>query len=280
MTTIPTDTSPRTENDAIIDLYSATHDAQQLDKRGIYLTSGPDGKRELIDIADRIRELDASIPARKRGQYTLTTAEDLIDYLAKHGQSHVTELWGNDKTGTVRAVINAHQTTLPGHEDHTATLHLPFTKDYTDWVKTDGKLISQTEFAEFIEDHLPNFTTPAAADMLELAQTFQATTKGTFESSHRVKTGETNLAFTNEHTATAGKKGTLTIPDTFAIAVRVYERADAYRITARFRYRITERGLLLGYRLDRIDDIRQAAFDAVTATITEQSGHTIWHTTT
>jgi uncharacterized protein YfdQ (DUF2303 family) len=129
--------------------------------------------------------------------------------------------------------------------------------------------------------HLPNFADPTAADMLELAQTFQATTKVDFASSQRVKSGETQLNYTEQQAAAAGKKGQLAIPDTFDIGVQVYDQVGAaYKVTARFRYRITGGELRLGYRLNRPTDVLQAAFDEVVGHVERGAGtpREVWAT--
>lgn len=274
----PTGTSgrERTESDVVADLALRAAPAQQLDKRGIYLAVTEGGGREVVDISERLLLLDATRPARKSGNYTITDVDDFLSYLDKHIRPE-TELWGDDKTGTIRAAINAHGDTYAGHEDHIAFLALQRTRDWTDWTKRDGQLLPQLEFSEFIEDHLPNFLDPTGADMLELAQTFQANTKVDFASSQRLQSGETALNYVENTTAAAGKKGQIAIPDTFELALQVHERGPLYKVRARLRYRITGGTLALGYRLDRIDDVRRTAFDEVAAKVTE-SGYAVWHT--
>lgn len=267
----------RVENDVIAELANAATAPAVLDDRGLYLAVTPNGGREVVDITDLRRELDWRQPVRKEGTYRFADPSDFIEYLAKHAVDNVTELWGNDKTSTVRAVIDAHTDANAGHERHEAILTLPFTQDWRDWIERDGKTCGQVEFAEFIEDHLPNFQTPSGADMLELAQSFQATNKVEFASSQRVNSGETQLLYTEHVAATAGKKGSLAIPDTFTIGLQVHERGPAYKVEARFRYRINGGALSLGYRLNRIDDVRRAAFDEVVDGI-EATGRLVWHT--
>lgn len=269
-----------TENADLIAVAQEAVGAQKLDV-GLYY----DGvEHQLVDIRDQLREEQERQPARKRGSYAVTDADSFVDYLAKHGVPH-TEVWSNVKAGTVRAVVNAHLASdevaglgEAGHEDHVATLQLATTDDWTEWTKRDGQLSAQLDFAEFIEDHLPNFVEPSAADMLELAQTFQATTKVDFASSQRVKSGETQLTYAEQQTTSAGKKGSLAIPDTFTIALQPFENGPSYRVEARFRYRISGSALLLGYRLTRPKDVRKAAFDEVVAKISQDTGRTIWAT--
>lgn len=275
-TTLSTATAARVENDVVAALAFLGANPQTLDERGIFLGVNAEGVREVVDIVDRKRALDERSPVRKEGAYKFADPTDFVEYLDKHAGPQ-TELWGDDTASTIKAVIDAHEADEPGHEKHTATLTLPYTRDWQDWIARDGKTSGQVEFAEFIEDHLPNFVDPTGADMLELAQSFQATKNVDFGSSKRLQSGETELLYTETIAATAGKKGALAIPDTFTIGIQVHEHGPAYRVEARFRYRINGGQLALGYRLNRIDDVRHAAFDAVVEQI-EATGRLVWHT--
>lgn len=263
----------RVENDVVAELAREAVEPVKVED-GLYLLH--DGKT--VDLRSSI-EARKENPDRKKGIYAVSDVDAFLQYLEKHGEDH-TELWANDKKGTIRAVINAHtdrDDIWPGWEDHVVTLRLPFSKDWLEWVNHDGQQMSQAAFAEFIEDHLPNFVTPSGADMLELAQTFQATSTVDFESSQRLKSGETTLAYVETTNAKAGTKGALTIPDTFELALQVHERGPVYRVQARFRYRINGGNLTLAYRLSRIDDVRRHAFDEVSAVVRE-TGRQVWNT--
>lgn len=247
---------------------------------GIYLDGSA---HELIDIRTQIRE-DAQLPpARKTGNITFTDPIHLVAYLDKHALPQ-TEVFADDRACTIRAIINAHQgindagdaEATAGYGDHTATLAVRKTDDWNDWTKNDAQLLDQVTFAEFIEDHLPNFVTPTGADMLELAQTFQATTKVDFGSSQRLKSGETQLLYQETGTATAGKKGQIPIPDTFTIGLQVFENGEAYKLAARFRYRIHDGNLRLGYRLTRPRDVQRAAFLNVIETVSGGITADVW----
>lgn len=270
-----------TENQDLIDVSQAAVDPYLVDA-GLYITRDND----TIDLRDEL-EAQQAHPNRKTGQRTVTDVDSLVDYLAKHGHPE-TELWGNPDPSNIKAVINAHAAAgseggddnngRAGWGDHTITLNLKASKDWIEWVKNDGQMMQQTQFAEFIEDHLPNFASPSGADMLELAQTFQATTRVDFDSSQRLKSGETQIAYKEQTDAAAGKKGTIAIPDTFTLGLQVYERGDAYRVDARFRYRINGGQLALGYRLTRPRDVLLTAFDEVTDKVTAATGRTVWLT--
>jgi uncharacterized protein YfdQ (DUF2303 family) len=268
--------SENTEARDVIDVAQEAVGAQQLE-HGIYFNHR-DGK--LVDIRDQLLEDEQRVPARKHGLYTVTDIPSFVSALAKHGIDQ-TEVWALDSASQIRAVVNAHQGAgkEAGHQDHIITLALQRTDDWKQWTERDGKLSPQLEFAEFIEDHLPNFVDPSGADMLELAQTFQATTKVDFDSSQRLKSGETQLTYAENTTATAGKKGSIAIPDTFQIALQPFERGDTYKVQARFRYRIANGSLLLGYRLTRPKDVLRDAFDQVVAKVGADTGRQVWSTT-
>lgn len=270
-----------TENYDLIEVAQTAVDPYLVDT-GLYI----DRDNDTIDLRDEL-EAQQAHPNRKTGQHTVTDVDSLVDYLAKHGLPQ-TELWGSPDAGTIRAVINAHNEAgagggndghgIAGWGDHTITLNLKASKDWIEWVKNDGQMMQQTQFAEFIEDHLPNFVTPSGADMLELAQTFQATTKVDFDSSQRLKSGETQVTYKEATEATAGKKGTIQIPDTFTLGLQVYERGDAYRVDARFRYRINGGQLALGYRLTRPRDVLLAAFEGVADDVRAATSRDVWLT--
>ena len=244
---------------------------------GLFIVRDSHGTTRALDLREQLGLLPEH-PARKTGTLTFTDPMSLIGYLGKHEEPS-TEVYADDRACTITAVINAHgasEAGLPGYADHKAVLTMRRSEDWKDWTKNDGQLMAQALFAEFMEDHLPNFVDPTGADMLELAQTFQATTKVDFASSQRVKSGETQLVYSEQQSASAGKKGSLAIPDTFAIGVQVFERGEAYKVQARFRYRINDGRLLLGYRLTRPRDVLQTAFDEVVETVTSAITPDIW----
>lgn len=265
-----------TEAQSIIDVAKEAVAAQEL-YPGIYWSGD---SAEVVDIREQLHEEAQRDPDRKTGTYTVVDVPSFAAYLAKHGEEH-TEVWGSRDSAKIDAVINAHAGSEYGahHEDHNAVLQLRHSDDWKDWANADGQWKSQVEFAEFIEDHRPNFGKPTAAEMLELAQTFRSTNRVEFGSSHRVKSGETSLQYAEVHDAKAGKKGELTIPDEISIAMPVYDQGKPYLLTARLRYRINNGQLLLGFKLNRPKDTLQSAFDDVVTDVQGSTGQDVWATT-
>ncbi|MFE6931791.1 YfdQ family protein [Streptomyces sp. NPDC057699] len=211
----------------------------------------------------------AQAPDRKVGTTTVRDAASFHAYFEKHADPD-SEVYADAERLTVTAVLNAHQADGPRFGDHVLRLALRETETWKQWAARDGKLMDQETFAEFLEDHLPELLEPTAAEMLEIAQSFQATSKVEFQSANRLASGQRQFQYVETGTTKAGQKGQLAVPETFTIGLVPFDGSEGYRLTARLRYRIGQNGLQLGYKLERPGDIRTKAFaDVVTAIGTE-----------
>lgn len=248
---------------------------------GLYLVTNADGSHGMIDMREAV-EQGLLTPHRKTGRVIFHQADSLTGYLAKHGQPQ-TEIYADIDASTVTAVINASDASGQASEgdagwgDHCAVLKLRPTEDWKDWAAASGKLYPQSDFAEFIEQHLPNFAVPSGADMLELAQTIKGATKVSWEHSKRLTSGQTAIEWREDTTATAGKKGQIAIPDVVELALQVYEGGNAYRVAARFRYRVNSGVLALGVTLERAGDVKRDAFGMVVEQVAKDTGRDVWH---
>jgi uncharacterized protein YfdQ (DUF2303 family) len=211
-------------------------------------------------------------PRRKTGTVKVADADSFVAYVRKH-ELPQTEVWA-DLVGTkIVAVINAHTESVvdeadegaAGHGDHRAILAVRKTDAWEAWTALDRKSMWQQQFAEHIEDRAIDIVKPTGAEMLELAQSFQAKQGVEFESSKRLSSGESQLVYKETVAAKAGQRGQLDIPAQIELALTPFEGAPAYKVTARFRYRIKDGHLALSYALERPDDVlREAFLDVVT----------------
>lgn len=231
----------------------------------IYLVATADGDVKTIDLTGP--EHTGQLP-RKTGRTTVRDATSFLTYYAKH-HDDASEVYSDVEALSVTAVLDAHSADEPGFGEHRLHLQLRRTKAWEEWLNLDNKLVSQDTFANFLEDHLPDLVEPDAATMLEIAQSIKASTKAEFQSSSRLQSGERKFAYVENTTASAGSKGEIQIPETFAIAVPPFEGADAYRMTARFKYRIDRGQLALGFKLEQPEERAKAAFADVLAAIDE-----------
>ncbi|WP_171108643.1 DUF2303 family protein [Streptomyces sp. Z423-1] len=238
---------------------------KQVDPGNIYLVATADGRVQTVDLTgpEHTGQLD-----RKTGTTTVRDAASFLTYYAKHHDED-TEVYSDVEALSVTAVLDAHRAAGARFGGHRLALSLRRTKAWQQWLGNDGRLLTQDEFANFLEDQLPYLQTPDSATMLEIAQSIKATTKAEFQSSSRLQSGERKFAYVEDTKASAGAKGDLAIPETFIIAVPPFEGADAYRMTARFKYRIDRGQLHLGYKLEQPEERAKAAFADVLAAIAE-----------
>lgn len=232
---------------------------------GIYLVATALGGIETVDLTGP--QYTGQL-ARKTGTTTVRDAASFLTYYAKH-KDDATEVYSDVEKLSVTAVLDAHSTDEPGFGEHRLTLSLRRTKAWQQWLALDGELVDQDRFANFLEDQLPYLDTPDAATMLEIAQSIKATTKAEFQSSSRLQSGERKFAFVEDTKASAGAKGDLAIPETFVIAVPPFEGAAAYKMTARFKYRLGGGHLTLGFKLEQPEERAKAAFADVLSSIAE-----------
>lgn len=258
--------SENTNAQDIVNVAQAATEPSAL-RTGLFSVLVPENARHLVVDLEQYDEH----PRRKKANVKVADADSFVAYVKKHELAH-TEVWA-DLVGTrVIAVINAHEDSddievegNAGWGDHRATLAVRKTDAWNAWTASDRKLMGQQEFAEHIEDRAVDIVKPTGAEMLELAQSFQARQGVEFESSKRLSSGESQLVYKETVAAKAGQRGQLDIPSLIELALIPFEGAPAYKVTARFRYRIDHGRLLLSYALERPDDVlREAFLDVVT----------------
>ena len=225
----------------------------------------PDGHRlQTIDLTEAASRWEHNAP-RPRGTTHMHDPASLADYIKRHKDTR-TEVWADETRHTITAILNsisANGIDGYGWGDHRATYKATTTDAWNAWVALDGKLVDQTTFAEHIEDRAIDVVNPDGATMLELAQTFHATTQVRFESSKLLSSGERQLEYRETVDAKAGRAGKLDIPKEFALGLAPFRGSPTYKVTARLRYRILDGSLRLGYRLTRPGDVLDNAFNEV-----------------
>jgi uncharacterized protein YfdQ (DUF2303 family) len=259
----------RTEADAIAETARMAAIPDVLEPGTLYLIPSQDGGVRQIDT-----DAYADRPRRKgKGSNTLIVAdvESFGAYLDKHGIREETEVIASVSGGTFLATINAGTQSEAGWGDHGALLRLTESKEWKRWAGQSGKLMGQAEFAEFIEDNAENIVDPSSAEILEIAQSLQIHRGVEFESGHRLSDGNVRFGYRETTTATAGAVGDLSIPATLGLALRPFEGGEAYRVIATFRYRLVQKQLHLGFKLQGIDRVREDAFAEVADTVRKQA---------
>lgn len=263
-----------TEAEAISELAVAGTKPVSIDPLDLYVLTVPlNGEHHIIDLEHALDN-----PRRKKGTVTLHEAESFAAYVNKHKLADVTEIYADVTAQSVVAVINDDAPQLDGAgdsaagwRDHRAVLALKRTDPWNIWRGIDGHMLGQVAFAEHIEANAADIVEPDAATMLELAQTLEVKKDVEFKSSNLLANGQRQLTFHEKLTEAGGANGTLEIPKEIVLGIAPFEIGGAYKVTARFRYRMADGRLTLGIKIDRPEDVIRSAFKDVIDTISDQT---------
>jgi len=217
-----------------------------------------------------------SVPVRKRGNANLMDLDSFTKYVLEH-QSIQTRIYGTKgNQPSFKAILDDHAE-LPGWRQHTASYKFPLSKQWLAWTGSNGKAMSQEEFAEFIENYALDIVNPATAEMIEIARTFQAKTSVDFAKATRLQNGQVQFKYQENIDAKAGENGQFEVPEKFTIAIQVFEGTDKFKIEARLRYRLKGPSLTLWYDLERPDLVIDTVTDEIWKKLSETVTAPIYH---
>ena len=202
------------------------------------------------------------------------SVESFCAYLARFGTGD-TVIFANESSASYEAVLDYHPKLIDGKVassrgelDHTLHYQCPYSDQWKTWIQNSGKLIGQEEFAQFIEANVRDINEPAGADMLQMTLHLQVHKSAQFESGIRLDNGQVQFRYVEAIKGTTGTKaGDLEIPTEFKLHLPVFVDGAQFAQPARFKYRMNEGKLYLGYELIRPSEVLQAAVKQVTAEI-------------
>lgn len=193
-------------------------------------------------------------PVRKEAAVTITDVQSFIAYLARFALPHTAIFCTlTSEGGHFAAIIDYHekQDGKANRGRHRCTLEMRHTPEWEMWRRFNDKPLSQLEMAHFLEDNRLDIVDPEAAQIIEIAKTFEATQGVQFKSALRLQNGDRQLAYDVTTGAKAGQKGDLQIPEKITMKLPVFMNGPAYMLEAWFRYTIDGGALKLRYQLIR-----------------------------
>lgn len=158
------------------------------------------------------------------------------------------------------AVFDYHEHQVEGGHarfgQHRAQYDFPLSDEWTAWTEADGAKMSQTDFAEFLEDRIADVLAPESAGptlkahaatvginlatparLLELSKGLAVSVDKRVAQAVNLSTGESQFNFVETHNDKDGAP--LKVPNGFAIGVPVFRNGVRYPVPVRLRYRIT-----------------------------------------
>lgn len=210
-------------------------------------------------------------PARIEATVHLHTLASYIAYLKEYA-SPTSATFVDLATGMFRTIIDYHTSPEdPAWCAYQALYTAPRTPEFSDWHKASGQRMTQTAFAEFIEDHLPDIVEPPAAEMAEISRSLNVDLNVKFQKAIRLDNGEVQLQFMEELNGSAGPKGQLKIPQVIKLGLPLFKGGDTYAVEARFKYRIKDGSLSMWFELIRIERLIADAIEGMAAQINEHT---------
>lgn len=191
-----------------------------------------------------------------------TSFEEVDDSAYDHGSGEL-ELWANVDQRKITAILDG----FCGMRKHTAALNLKLSREWGEWLAIDGKLLSQTEFAEFIQDHISTIAAPDGGLLVDICETLTGKTDVAWKSQSLSGNGQRKFSYEEVVDGKAGPKGDLPIPTELTLVLRPFQGGEAIAIVARFRYRMREGHLAMGVKLVEPEKALEDAFAQIVAEV-------------
>lgn len=257
---------PKTEAEAVADLartaYVEEVAASDLDSDlgGRFVIHRTDERTSYLDF-----EAFAPIPRTKRGEVTVHTIEALKQYAVRHVHEDRSTLWADVPNARLTVVLNDHAVEVgseagsPGWGDHRVGLKLMYSPEWNAWAQKSGQMMPQGAFADFLDERVVDVVEPDGALLLEIAQTFQATTSAKFRQAISRQSNTVKLLWEEDSDARAGTNGDVEIPRELKVRLRPFRGDEPVIVDGRFTYSVKEGKLTLGVKLLNLAEIVETA---------------------
>lgn len=271
----------KTETDALAAILTNAAKGPQIlktdDGRTFAFTPGDMSMKELT----RDDALPSLLPDHIDQAVTIETIESFGDYVNRF-KTPLTSIFGEIAENRMVAVMDYHVPPSPLKEGeealtdvlggpqfaaHRVTLRLPFALEFKTWSAVSGKMMTQLEFARFLEENAADILVPSGADLLEVARDLHAVRKVDFRKAVRTSTDVENFEYSDS--TEAKTSGGVEVPTKFMIAIPVYFGEEPVTFHAFLRWNLADGQLSLGVVLHRAEHVRQAEFKRLVARVVE-----------
>ncbi|MVA91576.1 DUF2303 family protein [Agrobacterium vitis] len=211
-------------------------------------------------------------PRAKLGTAEVKTLESFIGLVNRHKTSDSVIFAETDwQKPSITAVIDYHQAESGGEADnckHRIKYPFPLSEEWQAWVAQNGQPMNQTDFAQWIEDHIPDLAAPTQAEVDEYLDVFslktaypnelvtlsrglQVNVASNVKNNVTLQSGEGQITFEEEHRDATGAK--LSVPGLFILSIAPFFMGTKARIPVRLRYRVKNGAVIWSFHLYRPD---------------------------
>lgn len=211
-------------------------------------------------------------PPRARGTVKLRDAVSFIKFFSDHMAAE-SRIYASLQPARFVAVLDDFDSSdsCRGWRELRADFTVPPSREWLLWTAQDKKRMGQLEFAEFLQDNLPDVAEPDGAALLEMALRFEASQSGNFVAAQRLQDGSHDLQWKADNNSS----GTVKLPEQIKLKLPVFENTEAVDMMARLRYRLDSGRLAIWFELVRPHKVMEAAFRTTWAAIKAGCGDVI-----
>lgn len=217
-------------------------------------------------------------PARIDELLTFREVESYCDYISRFNNDSAV-IFNSDIDCKMKCVIDYHKASEPSWCSHRAAFCPKHSPEWMTWAASNKNKYRQTEFAEFIDQNIADIigpgkegipkTAPTGSQMLGVATSLQATRNVEFKSDMRLDNGQTQMAY-EETIRGSAQAGKIDIPESFFLAISVFQHGPKYVLEAKLRYRLDDTKLVFFYDLVRRDKVKDHAYQELKKAISDE----------
>ena len=236
---------------------------------------GPEGTQLTIPC---FKEVEAWFdhPTRKRGTFSFADVDSFVRYFNEHKEPD-SRIFAKieDSGASFSATLDFHGEG-PSFNQHVCATSLRSTHEFTVWCASNRKVMTQAQFAQFLEDNAEMFRDPAGADLLELIQTLEGKSNASISSAIKLQNRAIKFTYNEDVELKGGISGTqagdMTLPGVITAAFSPFDGTGVYEFKARLRYKIAERKLSFWYEAINLHLVVRAIASDVLLLIEKQTG--------
>jgi hypothetical protein len=135
-------------------------------------------------------------------------------------------------------------------------------KKLTEWT-------GQSDFANFLEDHLEDVVTPSGADLLSIATDLEANSASSFKGKITLNNGDVRLDYQSD------TQTSVEVPKELILGIPLFEHGDKYKVRARLRFRVGGGGVVFRLLFTNLNDAIEAEFERIVQEMEEKTSSVI-----
>jgi uncharacterized protein YfdQ (DUF2303 family) len=211
-------------------------------------------------------------PVNPVGTFTLLTPESFAAAVINN-QDERSKVFADSENGLISCVFdflkNGGQSREAGWGQLRAEIKFSESRKLKEWRRT-LEWMNQTDFANFLEDHLEDVLEPSGQDLLSIATDLEASSSGSFKGKVNLQNGSTKLCYQDD------VETTVEVPRLLTLGIPLFEHGDKYKLGARLRFVISGGSVKFKLLFTNLQDAKDQEFERIVQEIEEKASVSIY----